>query len=415
MTIATRLERAGVAALSGAVVLSLGGAAPAVAASPGLRVPKGATVIIHGRGYGHGHGLSQYGAQGAAEQGLSTRQILSFYYPHTDRGHASGSVRVLITENIGRPTTVVARPGLQVHDLTSGRTVPVPTKGAASAATRWRMSGAGQGRTQVSYRAGGWHTWRTLSGNGEFRSTAAALTLVLGQSRVTYGGTLRSMAAISKDTHRITVNKVSLEGYVRGVVPREMPSSWRPAALRAQAVAARTYASYEVAHSTDPRFNLCDSASCQVYGGRTAEVSSTDRAAGKTAGQILTYAGTPAFTQFSASNGGWLAPSDQPYLVGKEDPYDTKAVDPTYTSWTVRVTAARIARTWPVLGRLTSIEVTARDGQGKWGGRILSLVLHGTKGDKTLSGDDFRGGLGLRSTYLGLAVASSSTAQLPSG
>ncbi|MGA8247887.1 MAG: SpoIID/LytB domain-containing protein [Nocardioides sp.] len=413
MRIPTRVERAGVAVVSVAAVLALGGADPAVAVSPGLRVPKGATVVVHGRGNGHGHGLSQYGAQGAAEQGLSTRQILAFYYPHTDRGHLGGSVRVLLTETIGKPTTVVARPGLEVHDLASGRTIPVPAKGRAAAATRWRMSGAGQGDTRVSYRTGGWHTWRTLTGNGEFRSTRAPLTLALGRTRVTYRGTLRSVAAISKDTHRITVNKVSLEGYVKGVVPREMPSSWRPAALRAQAVAARTYASYEAAHHTDPRFDLCDSSSCQVYGGRTAEASSTDRAVEKTAGQVLTYAGAPAFTQFSASNGGQLARSDRPYLVGKPDPYDTVAVDPTYTSWRVRVTAARIARTWPVLGRLTSIEVTSRDGHGKWGGRILRLVLHGTKGDKALSGDDFRGGLGLWSTYLDLTVPGSSATRRP--
>lgn len=377
-------------------------AAPALASGV-LVVPKGATIAIHGRGFGHGHGMSQYGAQGAAKQGLSTSQILGFYYPHTNPGHMGGSVRVLITENIGRPTRVVARPGLQVRDLTKGTTTHVPTHGHASKATVWRMSGGANGATKVSYRTAGWHVWRTLKGDGEFRSTKAALTLVLPQGRVTYRGTLRSMGRISKTTHRITVNKVSLEGYVRGVVPREMPASWKPAALRAQAVAARTYAAYEVRNSTDPRFNLCDDSSCQVYGGRTAYVTSTDKATAATAGHVRTYQGQPAFTQFSASNGGELAPAAQPYLVGKRDHYDTKAIDP-YTSWTVKVSASKIDHTWPTLGRLTSIDVTSRDGKGKWGGRILALTLHGTKGGKDLSGDGFRAALGLRSSYLQFTI-----------
>jgi stage II sporulation protein D len=402
MTSGRALPRAAATAVLTAALLTLAGGAPATATA-GLVVPKGATVVISGRGFGHGHGMSQYGAQGAAKQGLSTRQILDFYYPRTDAGHVGGRVRVLLGASIGQATTVVARPGLQVRDLAQRTTLSLPTSGKAADATRWQMSGDGAGGTQVSYLTGAWHVWRTLKGNGEFRSTRRPLTLVLGGTRTTYRGTLRSMAAISRTTHRITVNKVSLEGYVQGVVPREMPSSWRPAALRAQAVAARTYAAYEVGHSSDPRFNLCDSTSCQVYGGRSAEVASTNQATVATAGQVRTYQGEPAFTQFSASNGGWLAAANQPYLVAKRDPYDTGAVDP-YTAWRVRVTALTIQHTWPALGRLRSIEVTSRDGNGRWGGRIAKLILHGTNTDKHLSGEDFRGGLGLRSTWLDFAI-----------
>lgn len=393
--------RAAAAASLTIAVLALAGAPPAQSA--GLVVPKGGAVVVHGRGFGHGHGMSQYGAQGAAKQGKRTGQILDFYYPHTRPGTRGGSVRVLITASIGSTTKVVARPGLKVHDLATGATHPVPATGPTSKATRWRMSGDGSGGTQVSYRTGTWHPWRTLSGNGEFRSSGAHLTLVLPTGNVTYRGTLRAMGPVSSTTHRITVNKVSLEGYVQGVVPREMPPSWRPAALRAQAVAARTYAAFE-ASSSDSRFNLCDSTSCQVYGGLTAEVASTNQATADTAGQIRTYRGDPAFTQFSASNGGWLADGGQPYLVAKQDPFDTGAIDP-YASWKKKVTALTIQRTWPALGRLTSIEVTGRDGNGQWGGRITSLILHGTKNDKHLSGDEFRSGLGLRSTWLSFTLA----------
>jgi stage II sporulation protein D len=405
MSLRTTAARAGLAVMLASAGTVLGGAAPAVAA--GLQVPNHATIAIHGRGFGHGHGMSQYGAEGAARQGRTAGQILHFYYPHTTTGHHSGRVTVLITENIGQSTKVVAQPGLGVHDLTTGTTTAVPSSGQASNATLWRMSGDGSGGTQVSYRTEAWHVWRTLKGNGEFRSTRAPLTLVLGDSRVSYRGTLRSMAPISATTHRITVNKVSLEGYVRGVVPREMPSSWHQAALRAQAVAARAYATFEAAHSTDPRFHLCDSSSCQVYGGRSAEQPTSNRAVAATQGEIRVYAGGPAFTQFSASNGGWTSASSQagqPYLPAKQDPYDGWSGNP-YTSWTTKVTSAAIEKVWPRLGNLTSIEVTGRDGNGKWGGRITSIVLHGSKADKDLTGDQFRLALGLRSTWLSFTIA----------
>ncbi len=101
--------------------------------------------------------MSQYGAQGAAKKGLSTQQILAFYYPHTRKGHVGGSVKVVITENIGDPTIMVSRPGLQVRDLATGKTVKVPTGGSAAKASKWRMSGAAHGGTKVAYRTNRWH------------------------------------------------------------------------------------------------------------------------------------------------------------------------------------------------------------------------------------------------------------------
>jgi stage II sporulation protein D len=405
---AARTVRARVALLGvltvGATTLS--GADVAVASTATLTVPDRAVITIDGRGFGHGHGLSQYGAEGAARQGLTAGQILHFYYPHTTTGHRGGHVTVLITENIGQGTTIVARPGLEVHDLSTGTTTPVPSRGPASLATRWRMSGDGTGGTAVSYRTDSWHVWRTLPGNGEFRSTGRRLTLVLGSGRVTYRGTLRSMAPISKATHRITVNMVSLEGYVRGVVPREMPSAWHRAALRAQAVAARTYAAFETVDPSDPRFNLCDSTSCQVYGGASGEDPRTNKAVARTSGQVRLYHGEPAFTQFSASDGGWTADGGQPYLVAQKDPYDGWSGNLVHR-WTTSVTSRSIEKAWPVLGNLVSITVDLRDGNGQWGGRVVDLTLHGSKGDvKQLSGDDFRGALGLRSSWFDLAKAS---------
>jgi stage II sporulation protein D len=367
-----------------------------------IDVPDHATLTVDGRGYGHGHGMSQYGAEGAARKGLSAKKIVEFYYPHTKAGHAGGKVRVLISADTDDNTTVVNEPGLRVHDLGGGATRALPTTGAAGHASQWRLSPGKGGKTRVSYRHDGWHVWRKLAGDGEFRA-AKPITLVVGSSRVTYRGWLQSRTPTgAPPSRRVTVNKVSLEGYVRGVIPREAFPSWHQAALRAQAIAARSYAAFEEADSTNTVYQLCDTTACQVYGGKSAEVASTNLATAKTAGQVRTFHGAPAFTQFSSSNGGWLAAGSQRYLVAKKDPYDGWSGNPNHT-WTTKVTAATIEKAFH-LGNLESISITARDGNGQWNGRVEDMKLVGSKATVTPSGDDFRSRLGLRSTWFDITV-----------
>jgi SpoIID/LytB domain protein len=191
---------------------------------------------------------------------------------------------------------------------------------------------------------------------------------------------------------------------VRAVVPREAFPSWHQAALRAQAIAARSYAAFEVNDSTNKLYQLCDTSSCQVYGGMTSETSTTDEATTKTAGQVRVFHGKPAFTQFSSSNGGWLAAGSQPYLVAKRDPYDGWSGNPNH-SWTTQVAAAQVEKAWPSLGHLTSITIDQRDGNGQWHGRVLKMTLGGSKHDVQVTGDDFRSTLGLRSTWINVSVA----------
>ena len=172
----------------------------------------------------------------------------------------------------------------------------------------------------------------------------------------------------------MTVNKVSLDNYVRGVVPREMPALWEQAALRAQAIAARTYAAFEARSSRNPRWNLCDTSECQVYGGESAEFRTSNRAVAKTARQVRMFHGAPAFTQFSSSNGGWTAYGGKPYLPAKKDPYEKFSGNPNH-SWTAKVSAAKVENAWPALGDLTSITIDSRDGHGQWGGRVEKMTL----------------------------------------
>ena len=132
-----------------------------------------------------------------------------------------------------------------------------------------------------------------------------------------YRGSLRSLRPSSGSRSRDTVNVLRLDDYLKGVVPREMPASWSPAAVQAQAIAARTYAAYERAHPLTDTYQICDTTSCQVYGGYSSEHPDSNAAIEATAGKIQTYGGDPAFTQFSSSSGGWTSAGSVPYLVAK--------------------------------------------------------------------------------------------------
>ena len=369
-------------------------AAPASAADS-WSVPRSATVTIVGHGYGHGHGMSQYGAEGAARQGLTWREILGFYYPGTEVGRAGRSIRVLVSADTTDDLVVVPREGLTVHNLGTGETWLLPARDT----TRWRVITV-DGTARVQWLATRWRTWRTLTGDGAFSAAGEPVTLVTPTGTRAYRGRLTS-APLSGG--RVTVNTLRLEQYLRGVVPLEMPALWSPAAVRAQAVAARTYAAYERAHPRSVAFDVYDTTQSQVYGGVAAEHSASDAAVRATRRRILRYDGAPAFTQFSSSSGGWTAAGSVPYLVAQRDPYDDWSGNPVH-EWSVKVSDRTFEAAWPALGNLRRITVLARDGNGEWGGRVTSLRLVGSRRSVTVSGDTMRSVLGLRSTWVTFRV-----------
>jgi SpoIID/LytB domain protein len=170
--------------------------------------------------------------------------------------------------------------------------------------------------------------------------------------------------------------------------------------VRAQAVAARTYAAYERRHRSGP---ICDTWSCQVYGGHSAEHPASDAAVEATRRLVLEHDGGPAFTQFGSSSGGWTSAGSMPYLPAQADPYDDWAGNPNH-AWSVAVTDARFEDAWPAVGNLRRLVVTERDGNGEWGGRVRSLRVVGAKGAVTVSGDTLRSVLGLRSPWVTFVV-----------
>ena len=186
--------------------------------------------------------------------------------------------------------------------------------------------------------------------------------------------------------HLDTVNVVSLEYYLRGVVPREALSSWRPAALQAQAVAARTYSVFHRNRAARKAYDLCDTTSCQVYGGYDSEKASTNTAIAATAGQVRLYKGKPIIAEFSSSNGGATAVGEVPYQVMKADGWDAYPGNgnPNVT-WTVTRTAAEVQAVFDV-GSIRSLRVLKRTGVGPSGGRALTVEAVGSKGRRVLTG-----------------------------
>lgn len=396
------MTRATVLATGLTLVAALVPAVPAVAADEPWTVPDNATITIDGLGFGHGRGLSQYGALGRGRAGHGYESIVKFYYPGTDWGRSGGTVKVLVTADTSTDVVVDARSRLAVRSLGSGRTFTLPAKVKQRKVIRWRITAAGGGRSQVDARTNRWREWRAVSGDAEFSAGGDPVTLRTPAGAVAYRGRLRSATPSGSGTGRDTVNVVSLDSYLKGVLPQEVIASvWPVATLRAQAVAARTYAAYERAAAPSGRhYDLCDTASCQVYGGATAEYPRTNDAVVATAGRVLTFGGEPVFAQFSASNGGYtVADPNFPYLVAQEDPFDHYDPDGVGgDGWRTSVTSAAIEKAYN-LENLTGIRVAARDGLGAWGGRVVTVwLLSSTGWNGTVTGDSFRRRLGLRST-----------------
>jgi stage II sporulation protein D len=399
----TRIPRRGAVAVavvatvaSGLTVSTTAGAASAGETQRGVTDDQ---LRLHGRGFGHGHGMSQYGAQGAARQGKGFREILAYYYPHTTMSRGRGKIRVLISADTSADVMVSPRPGLGVRNLGTKVTRKLPARAAIN---KWRIAPRSDGVSTVQFRASGsWHRWRRMHNDAEFVAPGPIrLWVPSGEHLVSrrYEGRLRMASPRTGAHDRDTVNVLHLDDYVRGVVAYEIIASWLPPALRAQAVAARTYAVWQRAQNRSRYYQICDTSSCQVYGGVTAEQPSTNAAVEGTKRRILRYHGKPAFTQFSASSGGRTAYGGMPYLPAKKDPYDGWGGN-SYHEWTRTIDRSAVNAAYPALGGLRAVRITDRTGSGTWGGRVQRLVLVGRRSNVGMSGDEFQWRFGLPSTW----------------
>ncbi|MDQ6641329.1 MAG: SpoIID/LytB domain-containing protein [Actinomycetota bacterium] len=377
----------------------LGSSAGAVATDQTFTVPANGSFTVVGHGFGHGHGMSQYGANGAARKGLKHEAILGFYYPGTKLIKTSGWLRVLITEHTSQELVILNTAGLVLRDRGTMKEYPLP---ANLGATQWRLGVEGT-KTVVDYKTNAWHRYQPgglarLVGDGVFRSSAEKLTLVMASGNRVYRDRLGALSPTPGRAGRAIVNVIQFDNYVKGVVPAEMPASWSPEAVQAQAVAARTYAWWSATAYANRYYQICDTTSCQVYRGYGGEYAASNAATDATSGQILTYQGRPAFTQFASSSGGWTSAGNVPYLPHKADPYDGYTGNPVH-GWSVKVNKSTLEKRYPSIGHLQKIRVTRREGGGDWQGRVWDMTLVGSKGNAALSGETFRSIYGLRSSW----------------
>ncbi len=196
----------------------------------------------------------------------------------------------------------------------------------------------------------------------------------------------------------IAINQVGLEDYVSSVVGSEMGHRFPMEALKAQAVASRTYALYHRSRRSHQPFDIGNGVDWQVYKGVAAESNRTQAAARETAGQVLVHQGQLINAVFHSSSGGhtddagnvWL--ESRPYLQGVPD-FDHHS--PVF-SWTATIPAHQIQQLADGIGAIRSIEILR---SSPWG-RAITLRLVGSQGSKDIRGNEFRKALGLRSTMI---------------
>ena len=271
--------------------------------------------MLEGHGYGHGVGMSQYGAYGYAKHGWSYKKILTHYYSGTKMGKTkSKRIGVLLSTQPGSVSFSHAKRACgrdvkpsktyRARLARGGSKIRLETKKGKKVASCGKKLGAiGRGKLDIS-------------GQGKYRGALVV--------KAAGGGSIN------------VINRLALDDYVKGVVPHEVPASWPADALRVQAVAARGYA---LTSGIDgDGYSLYDDTRSQAYGGASIETKETNKAVKSTKREIVTYKGSPAQTFYYSTSGGRTEASQYgfsggsavPYLRGVEDKYDK--VSP-YHSW----------------------------------------------------------------------------------
>jgi len=361
------------------------------------------TFILHGAGWGHGIGMSQYGAYGLALEGWSAERIVRYYYTGVEverRDPPARLVRVGLLQSRSRVTVIVEGGSPRVR--AAGETIETLAEGDVRGVTmkdgRYRLeTGEGaavgepiSGRLQVRGGVIRIEEWGHVLGRGRLELPAAG------------GNAFHVVAALDP------------EQYLFGL--GEVPSSWPQAALRAQAIAARTYAFRRIEDGgrTGCGCAIYADTRDQAYVGWEKETGTDgDRwvdAVRASEGLVATYEGALIATLYSSSSGGFTENVENvwggeayPYLKGKCDPGDFVAANPNRT-WTVTIEADELAarlRTafgWD-LGEVRELDVGRRGVSG----RPVRISVRGTSSagggfSRAVSGWDLRSALGLKDT-----------------
>ena len=355
-------------ALAGGIAAAfLGGASHA--APPPTTLTARSVLVLSGHGYGHGLGMSQWGAYGYAKHGWTYDRILTHYFVGTTIGtSAVSSIRVLVA---------------QEKQATFAATAP------------WTVTDAAHQVVQLDP-ATPLSLGTDLTVNGQVLT--APLTIRSTQPLSVDGKAYRGRFAVTVVGKQLqVVDVVGLEAYVKGVVPAEMPPNWAPEAVKAQAVASRSYALANLAK--DKTFDVYGDGRSQVYGGVAAENPASNAAVDATKHEVVLYAGKPADTMFFSSSGGRTASALEttgvaiPYLQSVIDQYDT--ISPYHAWGPVLFDLAKVQKALKLNSPIVDLQITP--GTSPRAKRVTATLADGTT--STFTGNTLRADLDLRSTW----------------
>lgn len=385
---------------------------PAPTAIPGpVTLP--ASVTIYGRGYGHGVGLSQYGAKGRAADGQSAATILAHYFKGTTIATTTNkAVRVLVLQKFAatstNPVQVYGRGGTWTIDgidksfPADARLKFTPT--ISGSTTTWKATvNAVDGSTLYS---------ATTSSSIRLRP-GTGTTLQLWSTPSAYDrfrGVLRLIGKTDGTSTVNVVNELPMDSYLKGVIPAEISAGWPTESIRAQTIAARSYAEYHL-HPTTGTYDVYNDTRSQVYQGYLAEKAATNAAVTATANRVLrTSSGKKVTAMFHSAGGGATEHNNNvfvsatgaqvagvySYLRGSMDRRpDGTAYDSTspYATWKTKTYTLAQLQAWFAadtrsnVGTLVKVDLRNRGVSG----RLISVTLIGANGTtKKVSGDVFR-------------------------
>ncbi len=370
--------------------LTLAGALAAlvllVAAGPASAFSSEYDFTITGHGWGHGVGMSQWGAYGYAKHGWAYKAILRHYYTGIAFSNVADSV-IRVRLRSGLSSVKVSCPkDFTVKGTGAASTIP----GGQTATTTY---------TGSAYRVVAGTFRKDFTAAPTFAPTSGALRILtatdLGDTGA-YRGTIK-VARIGGAL--MMINHVPLESYLRGVVPHEVSPSWPRESLKAQACAARAYSLGS--RQPDEAWDVYCDVRDQAYVGVGIEDARTDAAVRDTAGICPTYGGKPIFAAYFSCSGGhtenielaWSGASAIPYLKGVSDPYDYYG---SLHDWgPLRRSASQVGGPLAASGSLRAV-YTVKRGTSP---RIVKAAIIGSGGTKYIDGGSLRIKLGLNSAW----------------
>lgn len=310
-----------------------------------------------------------------------------------------------------KATATEAQPAKQAPDLrvglASGRAsvTIMPAEGKATAQTESSKTIALAANTAAAIR---WQAGAFLVGREKLRGDVLTIRPSGAGELALDGRRYRGALELRHKGGGLTaVNIVPVDDYLRSVVPEEMPVDWPAEAIKAQSVAARSFALASRGRHASEGYDLCTTTHCQLYTGTAAEKSASNAAIKATRGEVLTYGGKPIEALFHTDSGGMTENSED--VWGSHVPYLRAAKDtPTKTMpWTKTISRADLERKLAAkghdIGKIRSIALSplaigraAKDRTAS--GRVKTMTVKGTKGTATLSGTTWRSLLGLKST-----------------